>query len=1079
MPVFYHARAGPIGKTEHTAEELVNILKAKGHLGNQRAEAAMLVVPRDLFVPRDRHREAYRDQKVTVRMPDGSTLIMPNPSFVALALERLDLQPGCSFLDVGCGSAYVTAVAACMIGPTGVVHGIECLSSRLESARNNLRLLRERLPPEHVVRHLSVAGSVQAALGSVSLSLTNVLIPECTDGALYDALYCDNSLSEEDLPAFLSLLKPCGRMVVIIEDDALLITRSGTDAHDYTRESLAKISGDFGELEDPTPWEVQEAVQRIKVRELRKGLEQAKVSSASMTLVHAPALAHPPDINNHHMLIIGHIGRGSPCMFHMPLHLMLLPLFCGMCLSIQAETGSLRSNELLDLQTRMGAAMQRIAELETALQRGGGGSGGAAAALRPAASNDDTRAVIRDNKFRRTPRISPHGSARSPGSEAAGALGSSGACCTENIKTRTRQVRSATLATTLLPLLYLPAVLPVGRCVGLCDDRLCVYRSAPLTQRIYDLPALPRLLLCLLLQVLDDSEEPLINAHCDKLVLEEKLASGGGSGRIGTALQPPAGGQQGAWDVMAALGVQALSAAQIAAITAGTTPSSRAGFTLYQGSLRGAAVTAWRLTIAQPVSVLEVHRAYSRFAAAHPNVCALLGVCIEPLDATEPMDEDGGCSSPMRTGSAAASGHQAAVQQPAQTPAAGDMVAAGCHLWVVEERHGTQTLSARLERGVLSWQHALSIAQDVAAAVAHLQSLRRISPLAAEPGADLGDYSNALSAPLSPLAVAQMLVVDNVQLSTAVTAKLSLGPALLTQLEFALCVSPDAQRVAEVSALLLPYIHPASMFGSGVPGGVGAPQGGQAFDGLYAFGIVLLQLLTERCAPGLLGTVQAALQTRSLGNLVPRTPAAGAESDALAADCALLALRCCGTHVARTSSCGGGSGSGSGAAEQQQQPLGLPPAPQQLSLDLHVLPALSVLQRRLEALGSSGMSWEQVEELLMLPLQPSTASSDPTTRRWVRQDFKMRRKLFLEEVAKMAVDGPIHKIEVRRSRCFKDSVATFSGKVRQQTCIHPPLLLFRQRSRGACLPSSTAAAHVHCMTCSPMTASTVAGLACC
>ncbi|KAF6266504.1 hypothetical protein COO60DRAFT_1265623 [Scenedesmus sp. NREL 46B-D3] len=40
----------------------------------------------------------------------------------------------------------------------------------------------------------------------------------------------------------------------------------------------------------------------------------------------------------------------------------------------------------------------------------------------------------------------------------------------------------------------------------------------------------------------------------------------------------------------------------------------------------------------------------------------------------------------------------------------------------------------------------------------------------------------------------------------------------------------------------------------------------------------------------------------------------------------------------------------------------------------------------------------------------------------------MRRKLFLEEVAKMAVEGPIHKIEVRRSRCFKDSVATFSGK---------------------------------------------------
>lgn len=267
----------------------MNILKAKGHLGNPRAEAAMLVVPRDLFVPRDRHREAFRDQKVTVRMSDGSTLIMPNPSFVAMALEKLNLQPGSSFLDVGCGSAYVTAVAACMIGPTGVVHGIECLSSRLENGRNNLRLLKERLPPEHVVKNLTVPGSVQESINNVHLSLTNVLIPECTDGVLYDALYCDNSLSEEDLPAFLSLLKPKGRMVVVIEEDVLLITRSSTDPHDYSRESLTKITGDFGELEDPTPWEVQEAVQRIKQRELQKGLDKAKVRAVQ-------ALQHPAKV---------------------------------------------------------------------------------------------------------------------------------------------------------------------------------------------------------------------------------------------------------------------------------------------------------------------------------------------------------------------------------------------------------------------------------------------------------------------------------------------------------------------------------------------------------------------------------------------------------------------------------------------------------------------------------------------------------------------------------------------------------------------------------------------------------------
>lgn len=36
------------------------MLKAKGFSFSPRMEAALLLVPRDLFVPRDRHREAFR-----------------------------------------------------------------------------------------------------------------------------------------------------------------------------------------------------------------------------------------------------------------------------------------------------------------------------------------------------------------------------------------------------------------------------------------------------------------------------------------------------------------------------------------------------------------------------------------------------------------------------------------------------------------------------------------------------------------------------------------------------------------------------------------------------------------------------------------------------------------------------------------------------------------------------------------------------------------------------------------------------------------------------------------------------------
>ena len=42
--------------------------------------------------------------------------------------------------------------------------------------------------------------------------------------------------------------------------------------------------------------------------------------------------------------------------------------------------------------------------------------------------------------------------------------------------------------------------------------------------------------------------------------------------------------------------------------------------------------------------------------------------------------------------------------------------------------------------------------------------------------------------------------------------------------------------------------------------------------------------------------------------------------------------------------------------------------------------------------------------------------------------FMNNLSILFHQVAKLAVEGPVHKMEIRRARCFKDSIAVFSGK---------------------------------------------------
>jgi protein-L-isoaspartate(D-aspartate) O-methyltransferase len=104
--------------------ELVEgILRAKG-IHDERVLAAMLAVPRHLFVPAHLRSEAYADYP----LPIGHGQTISQPFIVALMTEALALAGSEKVLEVGTGSGYQTAILAELAGRVITVERIAGLA---------------------------------------------------------------------------------------------------------------------------------------------------------------------------------------------------------------------------------------------------------------------------------------------------------------------------------------------------------------------------------------------------------------------------------------------------------------------------------------------------------------------------------------------------------------------------------------------------------------------------------------------------------------------------------------------------------------------------------------------------------------------------------------------------------------------------------------------------------------------------------------------------------------------------------------------------------------------------------------
>ena len=102
-------------------------LRRRG-IEDERVLAAMAEVPRELFLPEDQRKRAYRDG--AVRIGEGQT--MSQPWIVACMAQLLELDGSEKVLEVGTGSGYGAAVLSRLCRQVVTIERYESLAAAAE-----------------------------------------------------------------------------------------------------------------------------------------------------------------------------------------------------------------------------------------------------------------------------------------------------------------------------------------------------------------------------------------------------------------------------------------------------------------------------------------------------------------------------------------------------------------------------------------------------------------------------------------------------------------------------------------------------------------------------------------------------------------------------------------------------------------------------------------------------------------------------------------------------------------------------------------------------------------------------------
>jgi protein-L-isoaspartate(D-aspartate) O-methyltransferase len=122
------------GTTSTDRERMVERQLRRRGIHDERVLAAMAEVPRELFLPKDQRRRAYRDG--AVRIGEGQT--MSQPWIVACMAQLLELEGREKVLEVGTGSGYGAAVLSRLCREVVTVERYETLAVKAEQTLREL-----------------------------------------------------------------------------------------------------------------------------------------------------------------------------------------------------------------------------------------------------------------------------------------------------------------------------------------------------------------------------------------------------------------------------------------------------------------------------------------------------------------------------------------------------------------------------------------------------------------------------------------------------------------------------------------------------------------------------------------------------------------------------------------------------------------------------------------------------------------------------------------------------------------------------------------------------------------------------